>query len=151
MKSGEISYMLIGNFHHHLQAKGRLALPVSFRENLGDKPIMIRGVEPCINIMPFNIWSNLTANLGDNPLVSSKLRQIRRLIGHSASELEFDSQGRITIPRSLLDWAKLQKRVVVAGSIDWVEIWDLETYTRQMQESTDQSLELSSNQVSNNL
>lgn len=126
--------MLIGQFHHNLQAKGRIAIPAKFRDELGEKVILTQGVDACLNLLPFNIWSRLIANLGDNPLVSKEARQLRRLLAHQAVEVEYDAQGRILIPEYLRDWAKLKKAVVIAGSIDWVELWDLDTYKSHINE-----------------
>lgn len=124
--------MLIGAYHHRLQAKGRLAIPPAFRDNLGEQAIITRGIEPCLQLLPFEIWSKLLSDLGTHPLVGVKQRQLRRLLGHQASLAEFDTQGRITILQPLRDWAGLKHRVVIAGSIDWVEIWDQTTYLKSL-------------------
>ena len=120
--------MLIGSFHHSLQEKGRLAIPARFRESLGDNPILTQGIETCLFLLPFNNWSSLIHDLGSNPLAGADSRNLRRLLAHQAVEVEFDAQGRIIIPRPLIDWADLKKKIVVAGSIDWVEIWDIDQY-----------------------
>lgn len=126
--------MLIGNYHHNLQGKRRLAIPSQFRDELGEQPILTRGIERCLHILPFNIWSDLLNNLGSNPLVGSDKRNLRRLLAHDAFKLEFDSQGRILLPQDLCDWAQFQKTIVVAGSIDWIELWDRENYKTFMDE-----------------
>lgn len=131
--------MFLGNYHHNLQEKKRLAIPADFRKQLGDKPIITRGIETCLNILPFNIWNELTNNLGNNPLVGADKRNLRRLLAHEAYVLEFDSQGRIAIPATLIQRANLDKRVVVAGSINWIEIWDHETYSKFMSKLDNQT------------
>lgn len=121
--------MLIGQFHHSLEDKGRLAIPPSYRQHLGDNPILTRGIETNLNLLPFNTWSNLIANLGTHPLAAQSDREMTRLIAQSASEITFDPQGRLLIPKLLRNWAQLKSKVVIAGSVNWVEIWDLEIYT----------------------
>lgn len=124
--------MFLGNFHHTLQDKKRLAIPADFRRDLGDNPIITRGIEKCLNILPFNIWNDLTNNLGTHPLVGSDSRNLRRLLAHQAYKVEFDGQGRIVIPQDLVSWAALDKNIVVAGSINWIELWDRQRYFEYM-------------------
>lgn len=126
--------MLVGNYHHNLQGKRRLAIPAQFRTELGENPMITRGIEQCLHILPFNIWSDLTTNLGTNPLAGADKRNFRRLMAHEAYQIEFDAQGRILIPQSLNEWAGLSKTVVVAGSIQWVELWDLSIYKAFVEE-----------------
>jgi MraZ protein len=125
--------MLIGSYYHSLQAKGRLAIPAAFRSQLGDKPILTRGIEQCLYILPFDIWSKLIAGIGEHPLSGRDSRNLRRLLAHTATQIEFDDQGRIIVPDTLRLWANLEQKVVVAGSINWVEIWDQTTYHHQLE------------------
>ncbi len=134
--------MLIGSFHHSLQTKGRLAIPASFRPELGDNPILTRGLEPHLTLLPFNTWSELIKNLGTHPLVGPNDRSLRRLIAHSATQVDFDSQGRIHLPKLLRDWANLQSKVVIAGSVHWVEIWNPVTYATHLDTLNTKSQEL---------
>lgn len=122
----------LGRFQHSLQPNGRLAFPAAYRGLLGEGAIMTKGLEHCVIIMPFNIWSSLTKELGDHPLVDSKKRQLRRLLSHSAFTLEFDAQGRILIPEELRLYANLGKTVIVAGSLQWVEVWDRDMYQEHL-------------------
>lgn len=124
--------MFIGSFYHSLQAKGRLAIPARFRSNLGEQPILTRGLDSCLQLLPFDIWSKLTQTLGNNPLEPQKQRQLRRWLANAATQAEFDNQGRILIPKNLRETAHLTKKVVITGSLDWVEIWDVETYHQHL-------------------
>lgn len=132
--------MFIGSYHHNLQGKRRLAIPSQFRESLGETAIITRGIEQCLQILPFNIWNDVTQNLGTHPLVGRAQRDMRRLLAHQAYSVEFDAQGRILIPQSLCDFATLSKTVVVAGSIQWIELWDVDlykTYLTQIENQTE--------------
>lgn len=134
--------MLIGNYHHSIQARGRLAIPAAFRKQLLEGAILTRGIESNLNLLPFNTWSKLTQNLGSHPLVSTQDRQIRRLIAHSAISADFDDQGRLHISKDLLLWAHLDKKVVIAGSINWVEIWDIDLYLEHLKDLEDKSQDI---------
>ncbi len=131
--------MLIGSYYHSLQAKGRLAIPTAYRQQLGEKPILARGIEQCLYLLPFDIWSRLLQGLGNNPLSGRESRNLRRLLAHSAVAIEFDDQGRVLVPENLRTWANLEKKVVIAGSVDWVEIWDLTTYHHHLESLETQS------------
>ena len=133
--------MLIGSYQHRLETKGRLAIPASFRKILKpNQAVLTVGLETCLYLLPFNTWQNLTAQLGNHPLVSQEQRQLRRSLAHTAQDATFDAQGRIRISQSLIDAADLNKTVVVAGSIDWVEIWDIDQYTKQNQTTDKEQL-----------
>ncbi len=68
--------------------------------------------------------------LRQSPLGLRQARAFLRLMTHQAAELEFDAQGRIRIPQYLREFAGLKKEVVVAGSLNRVEIWDRQIYER---------------------
>lgn len=125
--------MLLGAYQHNLQSKRRLAMPAQFRQDLGEKAIITQGLEPCLMVLPFNIWQEMTRNLGNNPLLGGDKRDLRRLLAHNAYPIEFDSQGRILIPDALIEAIGLEKKVTLTGSIDWVEVWKPETYKEYMQ------------------
>ena len=125
--------MLTGSYHHTIEQKGRLAIPTAFRKPLGSKPIVTQGIERCLYLLPFNNWSKTISKLDPSFISSRDTRNLVRLLSHRASRVDFDSQGRILIPGELKAYALLQQKVVVAGSIDWVEIWDIATYKQHMQ------------------
>ena len=125
--------MLTGSYHHTIEQKGRLAIPTAFRKPLGSKPIVTQGIERCLYLLPFNNWSKTISKLDPSFISSRDTRNLVRLLSHRASRVDFDSQGRILIPGELKAYALLQQKVVVAGSIDWVEIWDIAIYNQHMQ------------------
>lgn len=131
--------MLIGSYHHTIEQKGRLAIPTAFRKDLGENPILTRGVEQCLYLLPFNNWSKTLEKLDPSFIGSKEEKDLVRLLSHRAGETGFDSQGRILVPSGLKTWANLGKKVVVAGSVNWVEIWDIETYNTHMETVDSQS------------
>ena len=116
--------MFIGEYTHSLDAKGRVALPVKFRQTLGEGAILTRGLDRSLFIYTKADWENLAQKLKALPLTQSKARAFARLMLAGAMEVEFDAQGRILVPEYLRSYAGLKKTAVFTGVYDRIEIWD---------------------------
>jgi MraZ protein len=119
---------LIGRYYHALEQKGRLSIPKSYRDELGSPVIITRGLDGCLFCFAKSKWQQVEADLASLSLNRKQARDYIRLIAQSAYEVPTDGLGRILIPESLRNLAALKKRVVVAGSISRLEIWDESTY-----------------------
>jgi MraZ protein len=124
--------MLIGSYYYSLEDKGRLAIPKQFRLTLKSRPIITRGLDGCLFLLPPKTWQQLTSELSSSPLTTKDSRDFHRLIAHGASPVAYDQQGRILIPQFLRQYAGLKKQVVIAGSVRWIEIWDQARYHQHM-------------------
>lgn len=120
--------MFLGRYYHSLESKGRLAIPPPFRRLLGAKPILTRGLDGCLYLLPAATWRKLVADLNTSPLADRHTRTLTRLLAHDALELQFDPQGRALLSADLRRFAGLTKTIVIAGSLNWVEIWDQARY-----------------------
>lgn len=132
--------MFIGEYTHSLDAKGRVALPVKFRQKLGEGAIITRGLDRSLFIYNKNDWESLAQKLIALPLTQSKARAFSRLMLAGAAEVEFDTQGRILVPEYLRAYAGLQKQAVFAGVYNRIEIWDeasWKTYKSHTEASSD--------------
>ena len=118
--------MLLGEFRHNLDDKGRIALPAKFREKLQSGAIITRGLDHCLFVFGVNEWEGLVQKLVALPLAQSDSRAFARLMLAGASDVKYDAQGRILIPDSLREYAHLKKQVVVTGMYTRVELWDEE-------------------------
>lgn len=116
--------MLLGEYKHNLDNKGRLAIPAKFREKLSSGAIITRGLDHCLFVFGMHEWENLVQKLVSLPLAKSDSRAFARLMLSGASDVQFDAQGRILIPDSLREYAKMKKRVVVTGMYSRIELWD---------------------------
>ncbi|MCH7951362.1 division/cell wall cluster transcriptional repressor MraZ [Patescibacteria group bacterium] len=134
--------MFIGIYYHTLEAKGRLAIPASFRRNLDKGSVVTRGLDGCLFLFPARDWRKFVKKLQQSPLTQKKAREFVRLMTHQAAEVEFDSQGRTRIPSYLQELAGLKKEVVIAGSLDRIEIWDKARYHRYMRKIEERSEEI---------
>ncbi len=116
--------MLLGEFKHNLDPKGRMAIPAKFRDKLTAGAIITRGIDNCLFVFANNEWEALAAKLIALPLAQANSRAFTRLMLAGASDVELDAQGRILIPDYLRKYAGLKKAVVVAGLYNRIEIWD---------------------------
>ena len=120
--------MLLGEFKHNLDPKGRMAIPAKFRDKLTAGAIITRGIDDCLFVFANAEWEALAAKLVALPLAQANSRAFTRLMLAGASDVELDAQGRILIPDYLRKYAGLKKEVVVAGLYNRIEIWDEATW-----------------------
>ncbi len=116
--------MLIGQYKHTIDSKKRLALPVKFRGELGNKVIITQGIESCVVVYTQKEWEILSQKLGNLPISQTEARSFARIILAGAMEVELDKLGRILISDYLKSYADLKKNVVVCGLSNRLEIWD---------------------------
>lgn len=114
----------MGEFHHTIDAKGRMIMPAKFRQELGATFILTRGMDGCLFGYPMAKWQQLEAKLDQLPLTKKDARAFVRFFYAAAAEQESDKQGRINIAQPLIDFAHLEKNCVVVGVSDRIEIWD---------------------------
>ena len=125
---GRMCSMLIGEFEHSLDAKGRLIMPAKLREALGDKFVVTKGLDGCLFAFSIEEWSNFEEKLKSLPLSNRNSREFTRFFLSGATECEIDKQGRFLIPTNLRETATLQKEVVIIGVGTRIEIWDKEKW-----------------------
>lgn len=118
--------MLIGEFGHSLDAKGRVHFPAKLREDLGDSFIITKGLDNCLFAYSTDEWKILEDKIRTLPM--SKSRTLQRFFFAGAVEVEADKQGRILIPANLREYAGLDKDVIVVGASVRAEIWDAAKY-----------------------
>ena len=125
---GRMCSMLIGEFEHSLDAKGRLIMPAKLREAIGDKFVVTKGLDGCLFAFSIEEWSNFEEQLKSLPLSNRNSREFTRFFLSGATECEIDKQGRFLIPTNLRETASLQKEVVIIGVGTRIEIWDKEKW-----------------------
>ncbi|MBS4762034.1 division/cell wall cluster transcriptional repressor MraZ [Carnobacteriaceae bacterium zg-ZUI252] len=130
--------MLMGEYKHTLDTKGRVIIPTKLREELGDKFIITRGLDGCLFGYPMQAWQSLSDKLSENlPLSKKNARQVVRFFYSAAADVEFDKQGRIMIPQPLREYANLGKNVRIVGVSDRLEIWDETMWKNYLNETQD--------------
>ncbi|HVF12928.1 MAG TPA: division/cell wall cluster transcriptional repressor MraZ [Actinomycetota bacterium] len=121
--------MLLGEFRHSLDAKGRVFLPSRWREELATGVVVTKGLEGCLLVMTKQRFSEVAERLHELPLNRKTNRDYSRLFFSGASEERVDSQGRMSIPPALREFGGLGKEVVLVGVSDRAEIWDRATWS----------------------
>lgn len=120
----------------NLDAKGRMALPVRFREVLADAcagrvVITIDMEERCLLLYPLPGWEEIQSQLEALPNVNPAARRVQRLLIGHATDAELDGSGRVTLPPMLRDYAGLSKKLVLLGQGRKLEIWSEEHWTER--------------------
>lgn len=122
VKSG-VNAMLMGEYHHSIDEKGRIIIPSKFRYDLGEKFIVTRGLDKCLFIYSEQEWNKLVGKLKKLPFTKQDTRNFLRFFLSGATECEFDKQGRINITSPLVSYAGLKKDCVIIGVNDRLEVW----------------------------
>lgn len=120
--------MLLGEFRHSLDAKGRLFLPARWREELTEGVVISKGLDRCLYLMSAQRFAELSERLSGLSVNRKDNRDYSRILFSGASEEQVDRQGRITIPAGLREYAGLTKDIVLAGVSTRGEIWDGEAW-----------------------
>jgi len=127
---GKSGKMLIGEYKYNLDEKKRLTMPSKFRKELGKKAIVTRGMDGCLFMYSEKEWKDLAEKLAKLPFSQSNARSFARVMLAGAMDVSIDSAGRILVPDYLKDYAGLDKKVVVAGLYNRIEIWDEEKWNK---------------------
>ena len=122
--------MIIGQYNYNLDPKKRLTIPPKFRSVLSKGAILTRGIDGCLFLYPQKQWNELAEKLSKLPLSQANARSFARVMIAGAMDVKLDSLGRILIPDYLKDYAKLDKKVVIAGLYDRIEIWNEENWQK---------------------
>lgn len=131
--------MLIGEYQHNIDAKGRVAVPTKFRDDLGMRFYITKGLDGCLFVLQQSEWEKLEEKIRQMPI--SKARTIQRFFFSGAAEVQPDKQGRILIPQPLREHASLNKEVTFIGTANRVEIWDSAKWTSFNSSITEESIE----------
>ena len=136
--------MLIGEYEHSLDAKGRLIMPAKLREDIGEKFIITKGLDGCLFGFSQNEWKNFEEKLKTLPLTNKNARDFVRFFLSGAIECEIDKQGRFLIASNLREYGALEKEAVIIGVGTRIEIWNKDkwkTYNSEENISADEIAE----------
>jgi len=132
----------MGEYNHSIDDKLRLIIPSKFREELGEKVIITRGLENCLFIYSEKEWQKVVTKLNLLPFTKKDARSFTRMFLSGATDVEFDKQGRIKITKSLCEYANLSKDCVVIGVNDRLEVWSKENWDNYFNENSENMSEV---------
>ncbi|MBR3881673.1 MAG: division/cell wall cluster transcriptional repressor MraZ [Clostridia bacterium] len=122
--------MLIGEYEHSLDAKGRLIMPSKLRDDIGEKFIITKGLDGCLFAFSIEEWKNFEQKLRSLPISNKDARAFSRFFFAGAMDCEIDKQGRFLISSNLREFAGLTKEVVIVGMDSRIEIWSKDKWQK---------------------
>ena len=137
--------MLIGEHHHNLDEKGRLIIPSKFRDTIGEKAVVTRGLDGCLFVYSINNWDKIISKLGTLPFTKKDARTFNRFFMSGATVCDFDKQGRINLPSSLILYADLEKECTIIGVNDRLEIWATNKFDSLIEDNLEVISDISEN------
>lgn len=126
--------MFLGNFTHTIDSKGRLSIPIKFRDaiDLDSRGIVYITTEldPCLVAYTLAEWDRLLEKIKSLPIMNQGVKDYRRLLYSRATECSLDKQGRILIPQKLREYAGLDGDTYLIGNDNKIEIWHPEKWDK---------------------
>lgn len=138
--------MFLGQYLHSIDDKGRIAVPMKFRDDLAKGAVVTRGLDSSLFLLPLEEWGKLAEKLASLPLGQASSRAFARLMLAGAMDVKLDGQGRCVIPEYLRTYAGLKKNVVVVGVHNRMELWDEEEW-KKYTEKTEEDAEAIAEQL----
>ncbi len=127
---------LFGEYICKLDAKGRFMLPAGLKKQLSEADqerfVINRGFEKNLTLYPDSEWQKITKEINALNLYSKKNREFVRYFYRGASEMSCDSANRLLLPKTLLDYAGIDKEVLLFAYGNRIEIWSKELYENTM-------------------
>lgn len=113
----------------NIDAKGRIAIPIRYREQLlshcgGEMVVTIETEERCLLIYPQPDWDDIQRKVEALPSFNVAARRVQRLLIGHATDIQMDNSGRLLLTNPLRDYAQLDKKGVLLGQGRKLELWD---------------------------
>ncbi|MEA3449674.1 MAG: division/cell wall cluster transcriptional repressor MraZ [Patescibacteria group bacterium] len=131
--------MFIGEYHHNIDDKGRVAIPVKFRAQLKQGAVVTKGLDNCLFLYPKEEFAEEAKKYAQLPKSQAKARAYARHMLAGAMDLNLDSQGRVMLPEYLRNFSGMKKKLVVAGLYDRLELWDEDKWNNYKESSEKES------------
>ncbi len=134
--------MFLGSFNYSIDTKGRISIPARMRKFISsesnDTFVLTRGSSKCINIYPMDYWKELVASKLDKlNTFDPQDAKFMRMFLREAAEDRFDSQSRLLVPKKLIDFAEIEKDVLILGMNKYIEVWNPQLYEEYLQSIED--------------
>ena len=127
-----------GQATYSVDSKGRAAIPAKMRQVLLPEDqktfTAVRGFDQCILAYPLTIWRKQEAEISALSIYNPDNRDFIRLMLSQAEDVAMDSQGRVMLPRALIEFAGISDRVLIIGALRWIEFWNPVTFEAHIAE-----------------
>ena len=128
--------MLMGTYYNSIDAKNRIIVPSKQRDDLGGRCVLTKGLDTCLYIYTMSDWEQQLEKIEKLPESVPEIRAFKRSFFGNAVECELDKQGRIVVPTTLVEYARIKKELVTVGTGKKIEIWSKELWDEPGKEST---------------
>lgn len=144
----------IGEYESTVDTKGRFLLPSGFKKQIPEAGnvlfVLNRGFEKCLTLYPIQSWKPLYEKISQLNDFDPKVREFRRYFLNGAIQIELDAAGRLLLPKSLMEYAGLEKDIVLVSAVNKIEIWDKIKYQNFFDAMSPESFSNLANEVMNN-
>jgi MraZ protein len=128
----------IGEYECKVDPKGRVMLPAGLKKQISpaaqEKFVLNRGFEKHLNLYPLDEWTKISAEVNKLNLYVAKNREFLRRFNNGATELELDNTSRFLIPKKMMEYAGIEKEIVLFAYANRIEVWAKEAYDKMMEE-----------------
>ena len=138
---------LIGTYECKIDVKGRLLIPSAFKKQLG--PVIPKGFvlkravfQNCLELYPLEQWEELIKKVNSLNRFKKKNNDFIRRFTAGVKFIELDSNGRLLIPRDLIEFSNIKREVTLSTSVNIIEIWDKSSYEKAIADSRDDFAQL---------
>ena len=133
---------LIGTYECKIDVKGRLLIPSAFKKQLA--PVIPKGFvlkravfQNCLELYPLEQWEELIKKVNSLNRFKKKNNDFIRRFTAGVKFIELDSNGRLLIPRDLIEFSNINRDVTLSTSVNIIEIWDKSSYEKAIADSRD--------------
>ncbi len=130
--------MFLGKFYYKLQDKDRISLPKKFRQETNEW-IVTRGLDGCLFIFNQDNFEQEINKLAQRSFTKKANRDLVRIMANEAKEIQADANGRVHLPKYLIEFAQLDKDLVIVGSYNRIEVWDQAKYHQYVDQLEDKA------------
>lgn len=138
---------LIGTYECKVDAKGRLMLPVAFKNQLAsvsDKGFVLKRAvfQPCLELYPMQEWESMMQNVNKLNRFKKKNNDFIRRFTAGVKSIDLDVSGRLLIPKDLVAFSGITKKIVVTSAVNIIEIWDKDKYEKAIDDAANDFADL---------
>ena len=133
---------LIGTYECKVDVKGRVLIPSAFKKQLAtviNKGFVLKRAvfQSCLELYPISEWEELISKVNSLNRFKKKNNDFIRRFTAGVKFIELDINGRLLIPKDLIEFSNIKREIVLSSSVNIIEIWDKDSYESSIVDSRD--------------